>query len=65
MFTDSELLIIWFALLMEQQNQDEGTERWWKYERMVRRIEDKVGATKRPLLKLVGKDDEQQKDNTV
>ena len=42
---------------MEQQNQDEGSDRWWRYERMIRRIEDAVGATKRPLLKAVKTDE--------
>lgn len=53
MFSENELAIIWFALLMDQQNQEEGTDRWWRYERMIRRIEDELGATKRPLLKAV------------
>ena len=57
MFSDKELLVIWFALLMEQVSQDEGTDRWWKYERMIRKIEDEVGATKRPLLKIVKTDE--------
>lgn len=57
MFSDNELAVIWFALLMEQQEQEEGTPRWWKYERMIRRIEDVLGATKRPLLKVVKTDE--------
>jgi hypothetical protein len=57
MFSNNELAVIWFALLMEQQNQDEGSDRWWKYERMIRRIEDALGATKRPLLKVVKTDE--------
>jgi len=57
MFSDNELAVIWFALLMDQQNQDEGSDRWWRYERMIRRIEDALGATKRPLLKVVKTDE--------
>jgi hypothetical protein len=57
MFSDNELIIIWFALLMEQVSQEEGSDRWWKYERMIRRIEDKLGATKRPLLRAVKTDE--------
>ena len=57
MFTDSELTIIWFALLMDQVKQEEGTDRWWKYERMIRRIEEKLGASPRPLLKVVNTDE--------
>ena len=38
---------------MEQANQDEGSDRWWKYERMILKIEDKLGATKRSHLKVV------------
>lgn len=57
MFTDNELTIIWFALLMDQVEQEEGTDRWWKYERMIRRIEEKLGATPRPLLKVVKTDE--------
>ena len=53
MFDDNELFIIWFALLMEQAQQEEGTDRWWKYERMILKIEDKLGATKRTHLKVV------------
>jgi len=57
MFNDNELAVIWFALLMEQQEQDEGTPRWCKYERMIRRIEDELGASPRPLLKVVKTDE--------
>jgi hypothetical protein len=56
MFSDNELAIIWFALLMDQQHQDEGTDKWWKYERMIRRIEESLGMKKRPLLKVVKTD---------
>lgn len=52
-FSDNELAIIWFALLMEQQSQEDGSERWWRYERMIVRIEEKLGATKRSHLKIV------------
>jgi len=57
MFTDNELFVIWFALLMEQVNQEEGTDRWWKYERMIRRIEEKLGASNRPMLTVVKTDE--------
>lgn len=57
MFTDNELFVIWFALLMEQVNQEEGTDRWWKYERMIRRIEEKLGASSRPMLTVVKTDE--------
>jgi len=57
MFSDNELAVIWFALLMEQQEQEEGSHRWWRYERMIRRIEDELGATHRPLLKVVKTDE--------
>lgn len=57
MFDDNELFVIWFALLMEQVNQEEGSARWWKYERMIKRIEEKLGATKRPMLKIVKTDE--------
>jgi len=57
MFTDNELTIIWFALLMDQVEQEEGTDRWWKYERMIRRIEEKLGASPRPHLKVVKVDE--------
>lgn len=53
MFSHNELGIIWFALLMEQMHQEEGSHRWWRYERMIMRIEEEVGATKRPSLKIV------------
>lgn len=53
MFSHNELGIIWFALLMEQQHQEEGSHRWWRYERMIMRIEEEVGATKRHHLKIV------------
>ena len=57
MFNDDELSWIWFALLMEQVSQDEGSERWWRYERLIRRIEETLGASKRPLLKVVKTDE--------
>lgn len=57
MFSDNELFVIWFALLMEQAQQEEGTDRWWKYERMIRRIEEKLGATDRPKLTVVKTDE--------
>lgn len=57
MFSDKELLVIWFALRMQQSEQEEGTHRWWKYERMIQKIEDTVGATKRPLLRIVKTDE--------
>lgn len=53
MFNDKELLIIWFALIREQHECEEGTDRWWRYERLIRRIEEKVGATKRPHLTVI------------
>jgi hypothetical protein len=53
MFSDKELLIIWFALTREQYAHEEGSHRWWKYERMIKRIEEKVGATKRPHLTVI------------
>jgi len=52
-FNHNELGIIWFALLMEQQHQVEGSHRWWRYEQMIIRIEEEVGSTKRPHLKIV------------
>ena len=57
MFSDNELAVIWFALLMEQQEQEEGSTRWWKYERMIRRIEEKLGASSRPMLTVVKTDE--------
>ena len=57
MFSDSELALMWFALLMEQQEQEEGSDRWWRHERLIRRIEDTLGASKRPLLKVVKTDE--------
>jgi hypothetical protein len=53
MFSNSELLIIWFALIREQYDHEEGSDKWWRYERMIRKIEEKVGATKRPHLTVI------------
>ena len=53
MFSDKELLIVWFALIREQHECDEGSNRWWRYERMIRKIQDKCGATKRPHLTVI------------
>lgn len=53
MFSDSELLIIWFALIAAQKKQEDGSQRWFRYERMIRKIEDEVGATKRPHLTVI------------
>ena len=52
MFSHNELGIIWFALLMEQANQKEDSHRWWRYERMIIKIEEEVGATKRNHLRI-------------
>ena len=52
-FSNDELAMIWFALLMEQQQQEDGTDRWWRYERLIVRIEKKLGASKRTYLKVV------------
>jgi len=52
-FSHNELGIIWFALLMEQAQQEDGSHRWWRYERMIVRIEEEVGATKRSHLKII------------
>lgn len=52
-FNDNELTIIWFALLMDQVKQEDGTDRWWRYERLIVRIEKKLGASKRTYLKVV------------
>lgn len=57
MFSDNELTIIWFALLMEQGKQKDGTDRWWRYERMIVRIEKKHGAAKRTYLNVVKTDE--------
>jgi hypothetical protein len=57
MFSNDELGMIWFALLMEQQEQKEGSDRWWRYERLIARIEKKVGCKKRPLLRIVKTDE--------
>lgn len=61
MFSDAELLIIWFALMREQEKYDEGSHRWWRYERMIRKIEDKCGATKRPHLTVINNEQDEQK----
>ena len=53
MFSDTELAIIWFALIAEQNNYEVGSHRWFKYESMIRRIEEKVGATERPELVII------------
>lgn len=53
MFNHNELAIIWFALLMEQTHQEEDSDHWWRYERMILKIEEEVGATKRHHLKIV------------
>lgn len=53
MFSHNELAIIWFALLAEQTHQEKESHRWWHYERMIIRIEEEVGATKRHHLKIV------------
>jgi len=58
MFSDNELLIIWFSLIHEQKKHEEGSHRWWRYERMIRKIEDKCGATKRPHLTVINTTDE-------
>ena len=58
MFDDKELLIIWFALIREQHQHDEGSHRWWRYERMIKKIEEKVGATKRPHLTVINNEQE-------
>ena len=56
MFSHNELGIIWFALLMEQGLQKDGEHRWWRYERMIMKIEEELGMPKRHHLKIV-KDD--------
>ena len=52
MFNHNELAIIWFALLRKQTNQEVDSHGWWRYERMIIRIEEEVGATKRHHLEI-------------
>lgn len=61
MFSDNELVIIWFALLTEQRKQEEGSQRWFRYEHMLRNIEERVGATKRPHLTVINTNNEKGK----
>ena len=56
-FNDNELTIIWFALLMDQVKPEDGTDRWWRYERLIVRIEKELGASKRTYLKVVKTDE--------
>lgn len=42
MFSRRELLIIWFALIREQQDLEEGTTKWHTYQSMIARIEKAI-----------------------
>ena len=66
-FNDYELATIWLALLIEQKTYDEGSKGWFRHEKLIRKIEEKLRAdkpdvvwsckiTKRPLLNEVNTD---------
>lgn len=57
MFEYEELTIIGITLTLEQQNHKEGSDRWWKIERILEKIREEQGGKERILLKAV-KDDE-------
>ena len=52
-FNREELIITWFALLVEQGNLETGTAHWFRHERLIRKIEKRLGMRQRPLLKEV------------
>jgi predicted secreted Zn-dependent protease len=41
---DYELAMIWFALLMDQKNHEEGTKEWFRRESVIRRLEDHLST---------------------
>ena len=55
MFDSNELAMMWFALLIEQKEFEEGTKNWWRREKLIRKIEAELGMKERPLMKEVKK----------
>ena len=53
MFDTNELAMIWFALVIEQKEYEEGTKNWWRRERLIRKVEKELGMSERPLMKEV------------
>jgi len=51
----NELAILWFALVMEQKEYEQGSKNWWRRERLVRRIEHELGMKERTLMQEVKK----------
>jgi coenzyme F420-reducing hydrogenase delta subunit len=53
MFDTNELAMIWFALVIEQREYEEGSKNWWRRERLIRKVEKELGMAERPLMKEV------------
>jgi coenzyme F420-reducing hydrogenase delta subunit len=53
MFDTNELAMIWFALVLEQKEYEEGSKNWWRRERLIRKVEKELGMSERPLVKEV------------
>jgi len=53
MYDTNELAIIWFALVLEQKEYEEGSKNWWRRERLIRKIEKELGMAERPLMQEV------------
>lgn len=45
-----ETILAWFALLLEQENYNKGSQTWFKCERLIRKMEKELGMSDRPLL---------------
>lgn len=55
-FSELELVVIWFALVKEQSENNPGSQAWAKYESAIRKIEKLLGPdwiTPRETLKVV------------
>lgn len=55
-FDELELVVIWFALVREQSQTTQGTQRWIQYDATIRKVEQLLGPnwiTPRPKLKIV------------
>jgi coenzyme F420-reducing hydrogenase delta subunit len=53
MFDTNELAMIWFALVLEQKEYEEGSKNWWRRERLIRKVEKELGMSERPFVKEV------------
>jgi hypothetical protein len=55
-FDEMELVVIWFALVREQSQTEQGTQRWAQYDATIRKVEKLLGPawiTPRPTLRVV------------